>query len=81
MEMEMVYPVLIVAFILYINRVPKELSIMIYLLISVYYYFIRPIYGLLSAVILLLIHNTIEHKRVEGVTKGEIPKVIYQTWH
>ncbi len=81
MEMEMVYPVLIVAFILYINSVPKELSIMIYLLISVYYYFIRPIYGLLSAVILLLIHNTIEHKRVEGFTKGEIPKVIYQTWH
>jgi hypothetical protein len=81
MEMEMVYPVLIVAFILYINRVPKELSIMIYLLISVYYYFIRPIYGLLSAVILLLIHNAIEHKRVEGFTKGEIPKVIYQTWH
>ncbi len=83
MEMNIVYPVLIVAFILYINRLPKEISIIIYLLISVYYYFIKPIYGLLSAIILLLIHNAIENRRVEGFEEGsrEIPKVIYQTWH
>ena len=66
MEMNIVYPVLIVAFILYINRLPKEISIIIYLLISVYYYFIKPIYGLLSAIILLLINNAIENRRVEG---------------
>ena len=81
MEMKMIYPLLVVVFILYINRLPKDISIIIYLLISVYYYFIKPIYGVLSAVILLLIHNAIKNRRVEGFTKEEIPKVIYQTWH
>ena len=86
MEKLFIYPVIFLALFLYIYRLfllPKEISIWVYLLISVYYYFMKPIYGLLSAVLLLLIDRVIEKQGIEGFEEGssEIPKVIYQTWH
>jgi mannosyltransferase OCH1-like enzyme len=59
---------------------PEYISMAVYIMIAIYYTHIQPIFGLLSAIILIFYDNI--SKKTEGfVSSNKIPKIIYQTWH
>jgi len=84
--MNLFYPVIILICFIQIKQMivlPHLISLIVYLIISIYYTYIQSIYGVFSA-ILLIFYDSFEIKNiVETYTsnKTSIPKIIYQTWH
>ena len=84
MNPETIYPLLCIVLFIHIQQrfyLPHFISMMFYLLITVYYSQIRPIYGVLVAMLFILYDNTMRKYKESFSEKSEIPRVIYQTWH
>jgi len=83
MNPETIYPILCLVLFIYIQQhfyLPNSISVAVYLLITVYYTHIRPVYGILAVILFILYDNTRRKYKESFSEKGEIPRVIYQTW-
>lgn len=91
--MDLFYPVILFIFFIQLKKMvilPRYISFAIYLMITIYYTHIKPIYGILVAV-LFIYYDAISQTFFENfyseytvTTQPEdttIPKIIYQTWH
>lgn len=82
--MDLFYPVIIFILFIQIKRIlvlPHHISLAIYMMISIYYTHMKPIYGLLSAILLIFYDRiSLTHENFES-NDTPIPKIIYQTWH
>lgn len=98
MKAEIIYPLIFFAIYTCIKRIIQiDIDIIVYLMITLYYTIINPLYGVVAAMLMLLIHRATMREgatmRVrEGATmregantdvddEYEIPRHIYQTWH
>jgi len=84
MNPETIYPILYLVLFIYIQQhfyIPRPISATIYLLLTVYYTHIRPLYGILAAIGFILYDSSRRtYKESFYNNNGEIPRVIYQTW-
>lgn len=88
MNPETIYPILCLVLFIYIQQrfyLPRSISIVIYILFAAYYSRIRPLYGILAAIGLILYDNAHEKYKENFTGAGEenlseIPHIIYQTW-
>ena len=75
------YPVLLLVGFLYVKQkmvLPDFVSLAVYMLISLAFMAVEPIYGLFAALLLLILYDK---QRKEGFETRAIPRVIYQTWN
>ena len=76
-------PILSIALFIYIQQhlyLPRYVYLSVYILFAIYYAKIRPIYGIIAAIIFILYDKTLTNYRENFTETGEIPRVIYQTW-
>jgi len=82
--MEFLYPIIFFAIFIRIKQMlvlPNEISMAVYILVALFYTFIKPIYGILAAILLIFYDRVSKAYINEAFTDTYIPKVIYQTWH
>ena len=87
MNPQFIYPIIFLGmYIYFIQRItiPESITSILYLCITLYYYLIAPIYGLMTVLILILFDIIMKwYQGVEGFIgfrQDHIPNVIYQTW-
>ena len=83
MNPETIYPILCLVLFIYIQQhfyLPRTATVLFYILFAIYYTHIRPLYGILVAIGLILYDNARSKYRENFSQTGEIPRVIYQTW-
>lgn len=77
----LIYPIVFLGLFAYINqsiKLPENSSMIVYVIITIYYGLIRTVYGTIAAIIFILYDNSLRSQK-EGFASS-VPKVIYQTW-
>ena len=81
------YPIILISIFIHIKKMvvlSNEVSMAVYILIAIFYTTIKPIYGILSAILLIFYDRVSKTHMSEGFSQNNeksYPRIIYQTWH